>query len=481
MLFVALLSLSTMAQEKTVVTPPEGLQTESWLLTAQRYDALEYTVDAYLPINVGFDGNDVYVQGMNMYLPGSWVKGIRNGNQLTFAANQYYGELSDNEGTSYDTYFAGCDISWFDGVSGLQPIDVTFTINETGTKWTTNTVLVVNSQTDGIAGFDYLKDVVIAKSIEGAATPKAPSIFQFLPFDQEEGYGGVSLTFPPVDIDGNPLQTDKLSYILYKDVEHEETTITIPAWDEETQDYVNMTEIPYNFTDDWNIQAHGYAAYFYEPSSSWNRIGVKAIYRGGNEERESEISWLLLKPFANEATIFDFSAMDKDATPYSTNSSNAGDITTAKVLSADNVTLTISPCEGGNTPNRYWLDYNLQTIQLRMYGGTLTFDVPDNYTIENIWFFASEWNDDTWFSCGDYEDGVWTGSAQHVVVNIADYKPNTKINSIAVVVKETATGISTQKTFAPTGSWYTLQGVKFDSTPTQKGLYIHHGHIVVVK
>jgi hypothetical protein len=116
-----------------------------------------------------------------------------------------------------------------------------------------------------------------------------------------------------------------------------------------------------------------------------------------------------------------------------------------------------------------------------MYGGTLTFDVPDNYTIENIWFFASEWNDDTWFSCGDYEDGVWTGSAQHVVVNIADYKPNTKINSIAVVVKETATGISTQKTFAPTGSWYTLQGVKFDSTPTQKGLYIHHGHIVVVK
>ena len=97
MLFVALLSLSTMAQEKTVVTPPEGLQTESWLLTAQRYDALEYTVDAYLPINVGFDGNDVYVQGMNMYLPGSWVKGIRNGNQLTFAANQYYGELSDNE------------------------------------------------------------------------------------------------------------------------------------------------------------------------------------------------------------------------------------------------------------------------------------------------------------------------------------------------------------------------------------------------
>ena len=482
LLFVALLSLSAMAQEKAVVTPPEGLQTESWLLTAQRYDASEYTVDAFLSVNVGFDGQDVYVQGLNMYLPESWVKGTRSGNQLTFAANQYYGELADAENTSYDTYFAGCDASWFDGVSGLKPIDVTFTINEAGTCWTTYTVLVVNTLTDGIAGFDYLKDVVIAKAIEGAATPKAPSISFFQAYNASEGYGAIALTFPPVDVEGNPLQTDKLSYILYKDVEHEVGTITIPAWVdyETTQD---MTEIPYNFTDDYNIEAHGIAAYFYEPSNSWNRVGVKAIYRGGDEERESEISWLLLKPFANESTVFDFNAMDKDTTPYSTSSSHAGDITEDKVLQMDNVTLTISPCEGGNTPNRYWLDYNSQALQLRMYGGKLTFDVPDNYTIENIWFFTDEWNDGTWFSCGDYEDGVWSGSAQHVEVNIADYKPNTKINSIAVVVKDAATGIETTLDVRSKMSdvWYTLQGAKLDATPTQKGLYIHNGRVEVVK
>ena len=481
MLFVALLSLSTMAQEKTVVTPPEGLQTESWLLTAQRYDALEYTVDAYLPINVGFDGNDVYVQGMNMYLPGSWVKGIRNGNQLTFAANQFYGSMTDYEKTSYDTYFAGCDVSWFDGVSGLQPIDVTFTINETGTSWTTNTVLVVNTLTDGIAGFDYLKDVVIAKPVDGAATPKAPSVYEFYHYDASSEYGGISLTFPPVDVDGNPLQTDKLSYILYKDVEHETTPIIIPARDGETGEYVDMTEIPYNFTDDWNIEPQGYAVYFYEPSNSWNRVGVKAIYRGGDEERESEISWLLLKPFADETTVFDFNAMDKETTPYSTSTSHDGDITSDQVLKVDNVTLTISPCEGGTTPNRYWVDYNLQAIQLRMYGGTLTFDVLDNYTIENIWFYTDEWNDYTEFSSGECENGVWTGSAQHVEVYIAASKPNTKINSIAVMVKDAATGVSTLKTLAPAGSWYTLQGAKLLSTPTQPGLYIHNGRTVVVK
>jgi hypothetical protein len=36
--------------------------------------------------------------------------------KVTFAANQYYGDLSDNEETLYNTYFAGCDSSWFDGV-----------------------------------------------------------------------------------------------------------------------------------------------------------------------------------------------------------------------------------------------------------------------------------------------------------------------------------------------------------------------------
>ena len=484
LLFTVLMALSAMAQEKTVVTPPEGLQTESWMLTAQRYDASEYTVDAFLSVNVAFDGQDVYVQGLNMYLPDTWVKGTRNGNQLTFAASQYYGELADDEGTGYDTYFAGCDISWFDGVSGLQPIDVTFTINEAGTRWTTNTVLVVNTLTDGIAGFDYLKDVVIAKAIEGAATPKAPSIYLFQPFNTTEGYGGISLTFPPVDVDGNPLQTDKLSYVLYKDVEHEQSTITIPAWDEDSQDYIDMTEIPYDFTDDYNIVAKGDAAYFYEPSSSWNRVGVKAIYRGGDEVRESEISWMLLKPFADESTVFDFNGMDKDTTPYSTSSSKAGDITTDKVLKADNVTLTISPCEGGNTPNRFWLDYNLQAIQLRMYGGTLTFDVPEGYSIENIYFFADEgfWNDYNYFDAGDFTDGVWTGSAQQVVLTIDDSKPNTRLNSIAVTVKEAATGICTQKVLSTSASsWYTLQGAKLDGAPTQKGLYIHNGRVIVVK
>ena len=439
-----MLTVASWAQDDVVVTPPTDLQTEEWLLTAQRYDPTEYTVEAVQTLNIGVKGQDVYVQGLNLYLPEAWVKGTMENGRVTFSANQYYGSLADDEGTIYETYFAGCDESWFDGVSTLTPIDVTFTVNETGDCWTTATVLVVNTLTDGIAGFDYLKDVVLSKPYDVAATPQAPTIAYYMPYDNSEGYGGVSLDFPPLDVNGKPLLTSKLSYILYKDVEKVISPIVIPAQQEDGESFVDMTEIPYNYTDGYNIEAHGYAAYFYEPSSAFNRIGVQAIYRGGNEERMSEISWLNLQPYADEAVIFDFNAMDKDTTPVSTNSSNAGDITEDKVLQQGNVTLTISPCEGGNTANRYWVDYNLQAIQLRLYGGKLTFEVPTDCTIEKIYFYAADWNDYNEFDCGEFSDDlVWTGSHQKVVLTIDNSKPNTKLNKIAVVVKEESTGICT--------------------------------------
>ena len=460
--FIAGTLTITEATGPRVVTPPVDLQTEEWLLTGQRYDPNEYTVDATQTLNIGIQGQDVYVQGLNLYLPKAWVKGTIEDGKVTFAANQYYGDLADDDETTYNTYFAGCDISWFEGVSTLQPVDVTFTMNEAGDRWTTGTVLVVNTLTDGIAGFDFLKDVVLAKPYDVAATPKAPAIAYYMPYDNEEGYGGLSLNFPPVDVDGNPLLTSKLSYIIYKDVERLASPIVIPALQEDGETYVDMTEIPYNFTDGWNIEPHGYAVYFYEPSNAFNAIGVRAVYRGGDEVRFSDVTWLNLQPYADESTVFDFNALDKDTTPYSTSSSNAGDITEDKVLTEENVTLTISPCEVGNTPNRYWLDYNLQAIQLRLYGGSLTFEVPDGCTMEKIYFYASDWNDYNEFDNGEFDGQIWEGSANKVVLTIDDSKPNTKLNKIAVVVTGEPiiepTGISTLGQSVETMRTFDLMG-----------------------
>ena len=120
-----------------------------------------------------------------------------------------------------------------------------------------------------------------------------------------------------------------------------------------------------------------------------------------------------------------------------------------------------------------------------MYGGTLTFDVPAGYTIETIYIYANDsyWNDYNYFDCGDFADGVWTGSAQQVVLTIDDSQPNTRLNSIAVIVKESATGMKSMLDVRSNNSdaWYTLQGAMYDAAPTHKGLYIHNGRVVVVK
>ena len=95
--------------------------------------------------------------------------------------------------------------------------------------------------------------------------------------------------------------------------------------------------------------------------------------------------------------------------------------------------LTVSPSTT-NTPNRFWKD-NSAGIQLRVYGGTLTFEVPEGSSdITKIVFNNGRWNAGNAADSGELDaNATWTGSAQKVVVSIAG---NTQLNSIAVTVGE---------------------------------------------
>lgn len=83
---------------------------------------------------------------------------------------------------------------------------------------------------------------------------------------------------------------------------------------------------------------------------------------------------------------FDFAtnglAMFEGITELSSNSSQAGDFTEDKSTVVGEVTLTVSKKSSGNTENRMW--DNKGKPQLRMYTGTLTFEVPEGYVIQSI-------------------------------------------------------------------------------------------------
>ena len=384
------------APEQVVV--PEGLVAEEFVISY--IDNEEAPATAYL--NIGFDGNDVYIQGLCSYVPEAWVKGTLDGTTITIPGGQYFGP--------YDRY------EMF-----LQDEDVVLAYDAETNKLTpSETITIVTA--DGLKG-DIYNEAVIIKVVEKAGTPATPSISEIL--DSQDGPVAM-FSVPAVDVDGNGMVSSKLSFQFFYDVDQEINPVT---FEPDYYKYLTetMTVIPYGFTEDWDF----YPTYIYmnQPDfNNWNKIGIQSIYTGGGEENKSEIFWLTLKEYGK--TGFDFNAMVDE--PCSSNDSNEGDIEEDRVFTAGNVTLTVSPkTEDAPTPNRFWKAK--EGTQLRVYSGTLTFETTLDKVITKIVFDAGKWNEGNSADTGAFDGTTWTGEANKVVVTIAG---NTQINSIEVQTSE---------------------------------------------
>ena len=384
----------------TPVEIPEGVEVFQYVLT---HDG------GSIPVYVAVDGNDIYFQGLSEYLPESWVKGTKDGDQVTFAAKQYMGEYG-SYGSSY-FFYNGETVFTYDAEADTYSAE---------------------GQVFGVLADKYYDgnytNPVIGPVVEKAATPANPAIESL----KESDYGWyINFNVPVVDVDGSPLVVDKLSYMFYTDVEGEIQPLTFTP---ETHSRLteNMVEIPYTFSDDYDIyNSQIYLNDLY--SADWNKIGIQSIYTGGDETNASEIQWYEIKPYKVTAHTFNFNTMD---VPTSSSVINDGDITEDTDFTADNVTLTISPkAESATTPNRFWSTAN--GPQLRVYSGTLTFSVPTGYVITNIVFNYGRWGANTVEEVeipndAEAKTATWTGMSQKVVVNIA---ANTQINSITVTTE----------------------------------------------
>jgi len=133
------------AVQPEVVVAPENLVTEDYIFTSQELSFDEETEDPIYEdyeaeIKVGFDGNDVYVQGLcaNFYLPEAWVKGEKNGSTVTFTTGQYFGQVNNQ----YDLFFVGY------GESGIE--DVVMTYDEATGEFTTDNWIFINGKPNTI-------------------------------------------------------------------------------------------------------------------------------------------------------------------------------------------------------------------------------------------------------------------------------------------------------------------------------------------
>lgn len=388
-----------------VIVAPEGLETEEWAISA----TTNFGEPVYGYLNIGFDGNDVYLQGLCTYLPEAWIKGTLNGETITFEGDQYFGYYDGGPMNSYN--FLLCT----DG----------FVLNydaEAG-KMTGQGEVFIYTGGSFLKG-DVYNDPVITKVVEKAATPSTPIITQL--YEGTDGHV-VMFSIPTVDVEGNAMVSSKLRFKFLKDIEQEISDVEFDVADYPFMEE-SMVEIPYGFNDGLGNNGQFQHNYIYLKQADynlWNKLGIQAIYTGGDEENVSEVYWIIIKDY--QKATFNFNAMTDE--PCSSNDNNQGDILEDRTLTEGQVTLTISPKTVEDAaPNRFWSTSN--GPQLRVYSGTLTFEVPVGKVITKLVFNAGKWNEGNTADTGSFEGSVWTGEAKKVVVTIAG---NTQLNSIDVL------------------------------------------------
>lgn len=268
------------------VSAPLDLKTSQYILTADDYSGHI--------VNLGFDGDDIYVQGIYEELPDAWVKGTINGDKVVFKSGQYIGAntyhqflVSATEEQVYDAY-------WEEYYSEytLSDTDIIFDYDAASKTLSNSSVFLVNAGTETVNYAVAYKGATLKPFVETAATPAAPTdlAYSYMGYDYYYyygyGWGYVDFEISPADVDGNFILPEKLSYVIYTRVNGEENVLELSP-DSYMELDEAMTEIPYDFTDGWDI----YNGEVYLYVTGVDAFGIQTIYRGGGEEHRSEIVW----------------------------------------------------------------------------------------------------------------------------------------------------------------------------------------------
>ncbi len=287
---------------ETPVEAPEGLVTQDYQFKASSllYDNEgNYTGSepvSYL-VKVGFSGNNVYIQGLCEDLPEAWVKGTLNDDEVTFENGQFLDKAPMN------VYMCGRFMN--------EMSDLVFIYDQaTGSFDSRSYYLVINSSKTEFSPYYVFAGVTLTKFVETAATPAAPSVTRYQPYNNAEGYGYIGLNIPTISTDGTVLNTEKLSYKIYLNNEQTPYVFKKPAYEKIEG---NMEDIPYNYSDNYDINSKGEPGFFFfSDIAAATRIGVQSIYKGAGKVKTSDITWYT--PDSNGITELD--AQEDEVTYY---------------------------------------------------------------------------------------------------------------------------------------------------------------------
>ena len=249
-------------------TPPADAKTESWVMSH---------ANGQQSVTVARDGNTVYIAGLSDQAPDDFVPGTIEDGKLTFKS--YY-ILSSNPNCyqrlagaveSEPDEFGNTMLEMTPNFSFDVNADGSFTLSPSD-SWIVTCDYFLQGLQSGFTGvrmFPYAGDV--------AATPATPEITFWSAGDMM-----LQVNVPCEDVDGNYINPEKLAYRIYLDGELH--TFTPESY---TMLQEPMTDIPYNFTEYYDIYSNGNTKSIYLHADEARQVKVESVYTVDGETRTS--------------------------------------------------------------------------------------------------------------------------------------------------------------------------------------------------
>ena len=261
----------------TKVSVPESVTFENWVVEDDYND-----LDKWL-VKVGFDGDDVYVQGLSSDDSSMVFKGTVQGDKVVIPNGQYVGDLYYR----YNYTQAGTVAYEYDEDYGREvgyvvnsDDDFVFNYDAEARKMTSPTEDSALLFSEGVNGTVYTT-VTVNPTIydQGEITSYVPEAAVITRAEDDwEYYEQIGLRFENnlVNEDGQLLPEENFAYEIYVDDE----LFTFTAGDPYYMMEEDMTEVPYSYTDEYDIQYESgtnyHYVYFY--FNTMKKLGVRMVY-----------------------------------------------------------------------------------------------------------------------------------------------------------------------------------------------------------
>ncbi len=256
-------------------------------------------------IEVMFDNNEMYMTGFWDDQPTACIKGRVEGNKVYFPSKQYLGRITDQETyNDYYVYFMSAQEGESDFITPYIPLsdELEFDYDpEAKTLVLTNEdryAMVKYGKNTGYESTSHamLKGQIKMAHIDELDVPATPSFdMPFFRYDLEYGWGSIEVNIPMVDVKGNALLRDNMSYSVYLDDKK-------LIFDEEDALYENYKglgeptdELPYMFRNDLGIDYKTYPnkRYLMFYKLDFEKFGVQSYYTdpATKEKTSSKIAY----------------------------------------------------------------------------------------------------------------------------------------------------------------------------------------------